>query len=165
MKRQLAIAFAAAAALTAGCQSVETTKAGVVGVERQQRMMVSSEEVQQGSQQAYAQMMGQAKQKGVLDQDAATLKKVAVRLRGVYHDGNQKHIPSDLLREVTALEAESAFKRLTRREYALIALGTGSIVLAGLPWALYFFGTSFRPGRQPEPVESRVGRQSPVPAR
>lgn len=76
MKRQLAIAFAAAAALTAGCQSVETTKAGVVGVERQQRMMVSSEEVQQGSQQAYAQMMGQAKQKGVLDQDAATLKRV-----------------------------------------------------------------------------------------
>jgi predicted Zn-dependent protease len=76
MKRQLAIAFAAAAALTAGCQSVDTTKAGVVGVERQQRMMVSSEEVQQGSQEAYAQMMGQAKKKGVLDQDAATLKRV-----------------------------------------------------------------------------------------
>jgi predicted Zn-dependent protease len=76
MKRQLAIAFAAVAALTAGCQSVDTTKGGVVGVERQQRMMVSSEEVHQGSQQAYAQMMGQAKQKGVLDQDAATLKRV-----------------------------------------------------------------------------------------
>ena len=76
MKRQLVVALAAAAALTAGCQSVETTKAGVVGVERQQRMMVSSEEVHQGSQQAYAQMMGQAKQKGVLDQEAATLKRV-----------------------------------------------------------------------------------------
>lgn len=76
MKRQFIIAFAAVAALTAGCQSVDTTKGGVVGVERQQRMMVSSEEVQQGSQEAYAQMMGQAKHKGVLDQDAATLKRV-----------------------------------------------------------------------------------------
>jgi predicted Zn-dependent protease len=76
MKRQLVIAFVAAAGLAAGCQSVETTKGGVVGVDREQRMMVSSEQVQEGSQQAYAQMMAQAKQKGVLDKDPATLKRV-----------------------------------------------------------------------------------------
>jgi Ca-activated chloride channel family protein len=98
-------------------------------------------------------------------QDAATLKQVALRLRGVYHDGNQKHLPSDLLREVTALEAESAFKRLTRREYALIALTAGSIVLAGLPWALYFCGTRFRPGRQPMVAVPRPHHPSPAPAR
>ncbi len=79
-------------------------------------------------------------------QDAATLKQVAIRLRGVYHDGNQKHLPSDLLNEITALEAESAFKKLSRREYALAALAIGAFVLAALPWALHFFGTPYRPG-------------------
>lgn len=80
-------------------------------------------------------------------QDAATLKQVAIRLRGVYHDGNQKHLPSELLRDITALEAESAFKTLGRREYALAALASGSFVLATLPAALHLFGTRYRPGR------------------
>jgi len=82
-------------------------------------------------------------------QDAATLKQVAIRLRGVYHDGNQKHLPSELLRDITALEAESAFKKLGRREYALGALAAASFVLAALPAALHLFGTRYRPGRPP----------------
>lgn len=86
-------------------------------------------------------------------QDAATLKQVAIRLRGVYHDGNQKHLPSDLLRDITALEAESAFKKLGRREYALAAVAAGSFILATLPWALHRFGTRYRPGRPtPRPL-------------
>lgn len=80
-------------------------------------------------------------------QDAATLKQVAIRLRGVYHDGNQKHLPSDLLRDITALEAESPFQKLTRREYALAALALGSFMLAALPWALHFLGTRYQAGR------------------
>jgi len=80
-------------------------------------------------------------------QDAATLKQVAIRLRGQYHDGNQKHLPSDLLRDITTLEAESAFKKLTRREYALATLGLSAAVLAGLPWLLHFFGTRYQAGR------------------
>ena len=100
-------------------------------------------------------------------QDAATLKQVAVRLRGVYHDGNQKHLPSDLLRDITALETESPFKRLTRREYALAALALGSTILAGLPWALYSFGTTYRPGRPARPAPTRLpparrNSQSPI---
>lgn len=90
-------------------------------------------------------------------QDAATLKQVAIRLRGVYHDGNQKHLPSDLLRDITALEAESPFKKLGRREYALAALALGSLILATLPWSLHFFGTRYRPGRSnptPRPTRS-----------
>jgi Ca-activated chloride channel family protein len=93
-------------------------------------------------------------------QDAATLKQVAIRLRGVYHDGNQKHLPSDLLRDITALEAESAFKKLGRREYALAALAGSSLLLAALPWALHLFGTRYRPGRIPQPA---APRQVPVP--
>ena len=64
------------ALLAAGCQSVDTTKPGVVGVDRDQRMMVSAEEVNAGSSKAYAQMMAQAKQKGVLDRDAAQVARV-----------------------------------------------------------------------------------------
>src|SRR5688500_15890747 len=60
----------------AGCQSVDTTKPGVVGVDREQRMMVSSQEVHAGSVKAYAQMMAEAQKKGVLDRDAATVKRV-----------------------------------------------------------------------------------------
>jgi len=67
---------AAAAAFLSGCQSVETTQAGVVGVDRDQRMAVSSEEVNAGSAKAYAQMMAEAQKKGILDKDPAMLKRV-----------------------------------------------------------------------------------------
>ncbi|HET7198313.1 MAG TPA: M48 family peptidase, partial [Burkholderiales bacterium] len=67
MNRSLAF-FAAAllAVLAAGCQTVETTQPGVVGVSRQQRMAVSSEEVNASAEKQYAQMMAQAKQKNAL---------------------------------------------------------------------------------------------------
>src|SRR5688572_24517910 len=66
----------ASVVVLAGCQSVDTTKPGVVGVDRDQRMMVSSQEVHAGSVKAYAQMMAEAQKKGVLDRDAATVKRV-----------------------------------------------------------------------------------------
>ena len=64
-----------AAALTA-CQTVETTKSGAVGVDRQQRMAVSSDEVNAGAQKAYAQMMAEAQKKNALDRDAAQVARV-----------------------------------------------------------------------------------------
>ncbi len=75
MIRKSLIALAIGAAL-AGCQTVETTKTTAVGVDRQQRMAVSSEEVNAEAEKAYAQMMAQAKQKGALDKDAAELARV-----------------------------------------------------------------------------------------
>src|SRR3954466_15568774 len=62
--------------LVAGCQTVETTKGGTVGVDRQQRMAVSSEEVNAGAQKAYAQMMAEAQKKNALDRDAAHVARV-----------------------------------------------------------------------------------------
>jgi predicted Zn-dependent protease len=62
--------------LMAGCQSVETTQPGVVGVDRDQRMMVSAEDMEAGSKKAYAEMMAQAKQKGALDRDPAQLERI-----------------------------------------------------------------------------------------
>ena len=76
MNRKLIIVAALGAAVTAGCETVDTTKAGAVGVERHQRMAVSSEEVNAGAQKAYAQMMAEAQKKGALDRDAAQVARV-----------------------------------------------------------------------------------------
>jgi Zn-dependent protease with chaperone function len=76
MTRTYLIAIAATAALGGGCQTVDTTQAGVVGVDRDQRMMVSAEEVNAGSVKAYAQMMGEAQKKGVLDKDAGQVQRI-----------------------------------------------------------------------------------------
>jgi predicted Zn-dependent protease len=76
MNRAFFIAAAASVALLSGCQTVDTTKEGTVGVDRQQRMMVSSEEVQASSTKAYSQMMAEAQKKGVLDRDAGQVQRV-----------------------------------------------------------------------------------------
>jgi predicted Zn-dependent protease len=64
------------AAFVSGCQTVDTTKSGVVGVDRDQRMMVSSEQVNAGAEKAYAQMMAEAQKKGILDKDAAQVARI-----------------------------------------------------------------------------------------
>ncbi|AUN94729.1 M48 family metallopeptidase [Pseudazoarcus pumilus] len=62
--------------LLAGCQSVQTTGSGAVGVERNQLMMVSAEEVEQASAKQYAEMMEEARKQGVLNRDARQLERV-----------------------------------------------------------------------------------------
>lgn len=89
-------------------------------------------------------------------QDASTLRQIAARLNGTYHDGNQKHLSSQLLAQLTVIPRKSAFERLTRREYALMACGLGSIVLALLPVLLHYHGTRWRPGVKLE--APRAGR-------
>jgi Ca-activated chloride channel family protein len=79
-------------------------------------------------------------------QDASTLRQVAVRLGGVYHNGNEKHLPTDLLRQISLVGGKSVLERLTQREYALIALGLGATVLTFLPLLLSVAGTRWRPG-------------------
>lgn len=73
MKKVLSIL---AAAGLVGCQSVETTQPGVVGVDRSQRMMVSAEDVNRSAQQAYAQVLAEAKKQNALDRDAAQVARV-----------------------------------------------------------------------------------------
>lgn len=74
--RMSIVAITVSLALLPGCQTVETTQAGVVGVDRDQRMMVSAEEVNAGSAKAYAQMMAEAQKKGVLDKDPAQVQRI-----------------------------------------------------------------------------------------
>lgn len=79
-------------------------------------------------------------------QDITTLRQSAMRLGGVYHDGNEKQIPTDIVRFVSSTARPSPFSALTRREYALLACALGAIVLAALPWLLHAVGTAWRPG-------------------
>ncbi|HEY8252451.1 MAG TPA: M48 family metallopeptidase [Burkholderiales bacterium] len=76
MIRAIVVAAAAAAAVLSGCQTAETTQAGVVGVDRDQRFLVSADEVNAGAQKAYAQMMAEAQKKGVLDKEPAQVQRV-----------------------------------------------------------------------------------------
>jgi len=76
MNRIMLVAFAACCALVAGCQTVQTTQAGAVGIDRQQSMIVSSAAVNQSAAKAYAQTTGAAAQKGALNRDAAQVERV-----------------------------------------------------------------------------------------
>ena len=67
---------AALAALSSGCQTVQTTQGGAVGVDRQQSMMVSSASVNQSAAKAYLQTTGAAAKKGQLNRDPAQVERV-----------------------------------------------------------------------------------------
>jgi Ca-activated chloride channel homolog len=95
-------------------------------------------------------------------QDASTLRQIAARLGGIYHDGNQKHIGTELLNRLTVIPRKTAFEQLTRREYALIACGLGAAVLALLPVLLHHFGTTWRPGVRAAQWETRRGYTDPM---
>ena len=76
--RTFLVATAASAALLSlpGCETVDTTKEGTVGVDRHQRMLVSSEEVEASSKKAYTQMMAEAQKKNALDRNPAQVQRV-----------------------------------------------------------------------------------------
>jgi predicted Zn-dependent protease len=65
-----------AALLAAGCQTVQTTQPGAVGVDRKQHMLVSEEEIEKGSQEAYHQEVQKAKDKHALNTDQQTFQRV-----------------------------------------------------------------------------------------
>jgi Ca-activated chloride channel family protein len=79
-------------------------------------------------------------------QDVSTLRQLAIRTKGTYHDGNTKHLPTELLRRISETEGEGWLEQLTRREYALMAIALGATTLAVLPLMLHYFGTRWRPG-------------------
>lgn len=70
------VAPALAVLILAGCETVQTTQGGVVGVDRQQRMAVSAESIEQASQKQYAEVMADAQKKGQLNQNATHVNRV-----------------------------------------------------------------------------------------
>lgn len=76
-------------------------------------------------------------------QDVNTLRQLANRLRGVFHNGNQKHLTSQMVSRFSNSNNDNAVKKWTRREWALFAIVLGSSILAFVPILLHYFGTSF----------------------
>lgn len=85
-KRGIGLVLAAGLGIgLVACESVQTTRGGTVGVDRQQRMssLVSEEELRQGAAQAYRETLTKERQNGTLNTDArmtARVKSIANRL-------------------------------------------------------------------------------------
>jgi predicted Zn-dependent protease len=72
----LIAAALAVSALLAGCQTVQTTRGGTVGVDREQRMFVSASQVDGAAREQYAAVLKQSGQKGELNRDPAQTERV-----------------------------------------------------------------------------------------
>ncbi len=86
MKRLLLSALLASVTLLVGCQAVETTSSGAVGVERKQYMFkaLSAEEIDKASSDAYGQLIAEAKADGKLHtntKDGKRLQQIAQRMK------------------------------------------------------------------------------------
>lgn len=76
LKQLRNLMLAASLAALGACETVQTTQGGVVGVSRQQRMAVSSAEVDQAAAQQYAQLIADARSKGLLDRNSSQVARV-----------------------------------------------------------------------------------------
>jgi Ca-activated chloride channel family protein len=79
-------------------------------------------------------------------QDVSSLRQLAIRLNGSYHDGNERQLSTSLVEATTGGSARGPVGGLTRREQALAALTAGASILSLLPLALHLAGASWRPG-------------------
>jgi len=59
-----------------GCETVQTTQPGAVGITRTQSMAVSAQQMNQSSEQSYRKMLQEGAKKNTLNQDAAMVKRV-----------------------------------------------------------------------------------------
>lgn len=87
-------------------------------------------------------------------QDASTLRQMATRLRGAYHDVNEKHLRSDQLAALAKALPMRDETSKGRRELALAAVASGAALLAILPVALAFAGSPWQPAVQTRPAPS-----------
>ena len=79
-------------------------------------------------------------------QDSATLRQIANRLHGIYHNGNQKHLTSQIINRLTESKQSDDAAAWSRREWALAAIAWGACVYSILPIVLCYFGSRWRVG-------------------
>lgn len=65
-----------AAFLLASCQTVQTTQSGIVGVDREQKMAVSAEAIDQAAREQYVALIAKERQKGTLNRNPAQVERV-----------------------------------------------------------------------------------------
>lgn len=79
-------------------------------------------------------------------QDVSTLRQIALRLKGVYHNGNDRHLPTELIQRLTtSANGEETFSWGVR-EWALAVLVISALLLNIIPLILHYFGTNWQPG-------------------
>jgi Ca-activated chloride channel family protein len=88
-------------------------------------------------------------------QDSTSLKQLAARLGGLYHQGNMKHLPSDVLDGLTMIQPRLA-DAAGLRELALLTAASGAAALALIGPALTLLGTPRR--------RTKAARPAGVPA-
>jgi len=79
-------------------------------------------------------------------QDGSTLRQIATRLGGEYHDGNSKLVPTAMLQRLGTLSMDGANRIPDRRELALLLITLATATLATLPILLHFLGSTWNPG-------------------
>ncbi|WP_193213526.1 vWA domain-containing protein [Luteolibacter marinus] len=87
-------------------------------------------------------------------QDGSTLRQIATRLGGEYHDGNAKLVPSAMLQRLGTLAVDGKARLPGLRELAILLSCTGAVLLAGLPLLLHFTGSRWNPGPRRAPVRA-----------
>ena len=85
-------------------------------------------------------------------QDGSTLRQIATRLGGEYHDGNMKLVPTAMLQRLGTLATDNNARLPGQRELAIFLTTVGAVLLAGLPLLLHFAGSAWNPG----PLNSKL---------
>jgi Ca-activated chloride channel family protein len=96
-------------------------------------------------------------------QDSQSLKLLATKLNGLYHQGNNKHLPSAVIDKLSMIRPRMG-EGLGLREAALLCLGLGGVWLGLLGPALIVFGrnTHAHPVRVPYAAGSSRERIAPA---
>lgn len=79
-------------------------------------------------------------------QDVQTLRQLANRLQGIYHNGNQKHLTSQIVSQLIERPDDEELNQWTRREWSIVAIIVGTAIFSLIPILLHYFGTGYRPG-------------------
>jgi Ca-activated chloride channel family protein len=93
-------------------------------------------------------------------QDVSTLRQTATRLNGVYQDGNDKQLSTELVSRIDEKATAPEKDEWTTREWALLFIGIGTTALALLPMVLTLMGTGWTPGRHPRVARQGFGKPS-----
>lgn len=101
-------------------------------------------------------------------QDGSTLRQIATRLGGEYHDGNSKLVPTAMLQRLGTLAVDKTARLPGQRELALLLTALGANLLAGLPLLLHFLGSSWQPGPRRVSAKAKekekISREAPLAA-
>jgi len=119
--KPLSVTVLCGALLISGCQTVQTTAPGAVGVERKQQMLVSEEDVEKGAAQAYAQQVQKAREAGKLNTNPA----LTARVRNIA----QRLIPATATFRPDAPGWKWEINTLTTNEMNAYAMPGGKIMV------------------------------------